>query len=101
MQHIGLHLEDEKGNLIERSKINFGDIINSLDEKSKSLYPWLWSIDPYGHTTFNLYQIPHVITELKQLSLELKNEELKLLINEATEFIAKTEQHIYTKLIGD
>jgi hypothetical protein len=101
MQHIGIRLEGEGGGEIFKLDINFGNIVNVLNERSKEKYPWLWGIDPYGYTVFNLYQTPHVISELKQLSSEVKNEDLKLVINRAIDFISKIEQHTYIRLIGD
>jgi hypothetical protein len=100
MQHIGLRLEDENGKLIEQSDINFVDIVNVFSDNQET-YPWLYGIDPYGITVFNLYQIPYVIVELKQLSSEVEDVGLKTVINKAIDFISKTEQHTYTKLIGD
>ena len=100
MQHIGLRLEDENGKLIEQSDINFVDIVKAFND-NKETYPWLYGIDPYGNTVFNLHQIPHVIAELKQLSSEVEDKDLKTLISKAIDFISKTEQHTYTKLIGD
>lgn len=101
MQHIGLQLESEGGGEIQKTDINFGDIINALNKNDKDKYPWLWGIDPYGLTLFNLYQTPHIISELKQLLSEIDNDELKKTINTSIDFISKIEQHTYIKLIGD
>ena len=55
MQHIGLSLEDELGNTLERSDINFTEIIATLWQLNKlDSYPWLNGIDPYGNTIINI-----------------------------------------------
>jgi hypothetical protein len=102
MQHIGLQLENENGGLIDRSDLNLAPIVQFLyDRAKKEHYPWLWSIDPYGYTIFNLYQVPHVLEELKQLSQETSNTDLQTEIRKSIDFIAKISQHTYIRLIGD
>lgn len=101
MQSMQLLLEGEGGGKIAESDINFADIINALDENSKDKYPWLWGVDPYGLTVFNLHQTPHVIAELKQLYSGVQDEDLKTVVNKAIDFISKIKQHTYIKLIGD
>jgi hypothetical protein len=101
MQYIGIRLESESGGKISDSDINFGDIVNALEDNTKEKYPWLWGIDPYGYTVFNLHQTPHLIAELKGLSSEIKQDAVKDIISRAVDFINKIEQHTYIKLVGD
>ena len=102
MQNIEINLENENGQIVEKSNINFSDIIEALwKHGNEKEYPWLWTIDPYGHTIFNVHQVPKITEELNNLSLKVKDkntlEELKEIVN----FMKKTEQHLYIKFIGD
>lgn len=100
--NISMIIEDENGELIESSEINYANIDCLLPGKDVSTkYPWLQTIDPYGDTTFNGLQTKNVISELKKLAEENKNEEV--LINETISFISKIDygSHVYVKFIGD
>lgn len=102
MQNIQINLENENGQSIEKSNINFADIIAVLwkygNEKE---YPWLWTIDPYGDTVFNIHQIPKITEELSTLSLKVKDKKIVDEIKDTIDFIKKIEQHLYIKFIGD
>lgn len=102
MQHIGMRLEDENGNIIETFPINFADVIAAIwEEKKLDSYPGLAGIDPYGFTVFNLNQTPRVIQELESLTTEIKDESKKKIIQDSIAALKKVEQHIYIKFIGD
>lgn len=102
MQHIGVNLEDENGNVIERFPINFANVIAVLWEENKLVsYPWLGGVDPYGLTIFNLNQTPHVIKELEKLQAESSDQSKKALIQDSIAALRKVEQHVYIKFVGD
>ncbi len=92
-------MEGEGGGLIRKIEINLAEIIKELPNDSKEKFPWLWSIDPYGLTMFNLYQVPHVINELEELAR--LNKSLESEIKDIIEFMKQIEQHTYIRLIGD
>lgn len=104
MQNINLQLEDEEGNIIEKAKGNFADIISVLEriESYARMYPWLSTVDPYGYTVFNIRQTPKLIAELAQLKGDL-TEKKKILneIDNAVFFLEKVEQHLYIRFVGD
>lgn len=103
MQHIALNLVDEKGKLIERSIVNFADIMFVLFglENYEKKFPWLSKIDPYGYTYCNIYQTPIVIKELENLKKEKIAGNLIKEINETIEFLKKIEQGVSAQFIGD
>jgi hypothetical protein len=103
MAHIGCVIEDENGNLLIESDLNFADlndILWDIDPKKKN-YPWLLTIAPFADTTFNVLQRPYIIDELKRLSFEVDNALAKE-IDAFITFIASVESaHEYIKFIGD
>ncbi|MEK7535960.1 MAG: hypothetical protein AAB590_03030 [Patescibacteria group bacterium] len=105
MQNISLHLEDERGNVIERTNINFANIILVLEsiEAYTKKYPWLSSIDPYGYTVFNTRQAPKLIGELKKLKEDIQRQDVLLddVVDNTISFLIKVAQHSYARFIGD
>lgn len=102
MQNIQINLEDERGNIIESSNINFAEIVEVLrNYGTEQEYPWLWTIDPYGNTIFNVHQVPKATEELNSLSLKIKDNKMSGKTNEVINFMKKIEQHLYIKFIGD
>lgn len=101
MQHIGVVLEDERHKELSRLNINFADVLSNVwKNTNRNEYPWIWSIDPYGLTVFNLNQIPYLRNELKIFAKGLNNEGAKI-VDELVSFIGKLEQHTYLVFIGD
>jgi len=101
MQNIRIIVEDERHKELSQSDINFADVLNTVWETTnKDKYPWIWSIDPYGLTLFNLNQVPYLKLELKKLSKDL-NEEGQEIVKKLLTFIEKVEQHKYLVFIGD
>jgi len=104
-QRVELEWIDEKGNIIEKSQINFIYIIDVLlkikDFKRK--YVWLSTIDYYGNTFFNVQQVPIVIKELNDLRKEKINLDVKTTISESASFLNKVNMkvHTYIKFVGD
>ena len=98
MQHIGIQLNDENGQVIETSTVNFAEIMDSIlkDADFKSKYPLVATIDPYGDTVFNVLQIPVVVKELE--SLPNSNEST---VKDVISFLSKSAAHLYIKFIGD
>ena len=104
MQYINLYLVDENDKDIEKSDVNFADIIGKLLWKIPDFekkYPWVSTIDPYGMTWLNGFQTPIVAKELERLSSESNEQEYKDTINRALDFFKKQTTHRYIKFAGD
>jgi|ERR1700687_1954342 len=103
MQNTKLYQTDERGKILERSNINFAPVISALLQlkDSKTRFPCLSGIDPYGDTYVNVHQVSDVIKELEQL----KNESAAAIVVEEVdatiEFQRKIYQHTFAKFIGD
>ena len=108
MQHIGIILEDERNNLVERSESNFADILNAFYnkiqyEEAVRKYPWLTSIDPYGNTIFNHLQVPHLIRELDEIKT-LLGPQATAILEKIIIFVSNRvveSEGLYIKFIGD
>lgn len=99
-QVVEIELQNEKGETIEKSPINFVEFIYSADYPILSKeYPWLATIDPFGDTVFNVLQIPNLVKDLEKLSTE--NTEKISTLKEVIAFIKKIDTHLYIKFIGD
>ena len=76
-QNISVRLEDQFGEIIEQSDLNFVDLtlcFRGMDvDYFFSNFAWLSTIDPYGHTVYNYLQIPRLISEFNRLRLEADN----------------------------
>src|SRR3990167_7769379 len=73
MQHIGIRIEDETGNILKTSEFNFAEIVEVVHktENFKVKFPWIATVDPYGDTLFNHLQVPYVLEDLAKLSENL------------------------------
>lgn len=101
MQNIQIIIEDESRKELERSDVNFADILNTVWETTNKIdFPWTWSIDAYGLTIFNLNQLSYLKSELEKISKDL-NQQGKEIIEKLLNFIEKMEQHKYLVFIGD
>ena len=103
MQNIEILLEDEKGKKIKELDLNFVGIISEL-WKIKDFqiqYEWLSTIDPYGNTIFNVYQIPKLIEESQELLKQIKDQNTKNSIKKFLDFSKEVKQHIYLRFVGD
>ncbi len=102
MQNIRIQLEDEKGQSIENSEVNFADVVGHLWESNQiNSYPWISGIDPYENTLFNKSQVPHVIKELELVKEQATDEDVVKAIVETIELMKKVSDHTYMKFIGD
>lgn len=106
MQHIGVLRETEQGEALEVSAINLADILVVLDNEQdgKRVLPWLSTIDPYGCTVLNRYQVPHIIAELQTIKDTANlGDALKTKIDEVCAFMKTIENasHEYIRLTGD
>ena len=92
MQHIGIQLQNLKGDVFKTSEINFAEILKAVYEiqDSKVKFPWLITIDPYGDTLFNQLQLPQIINELNNLSTTLSGD-LDKKVNTLISFLKDTE----------
>lgn len=98
MQHIGVHIQDDKGHIIEISNVNFADILKKVYEIKdfKLKFPVLSSIDPYGDTILKQSQVLNIIDELKEL-------DIKDSVGELIEFLQKVnfKNNQFVCFIGD
>jgi hypothetical protein len=87
-------LVDEDGYVVEP-----GGMIEEtqLPEYPDSRYPYLGLIDPYGDTTFGLFQMVAILPELEQWQAARPSPEAALLMALAR----KCKPHQYLKLVGD
>ena len=74
MQHIGIKIENENGDTMESSELNFAEFFNKFfkvfrNEEVNKEFPFLLSIDPYGDTILNRSQTQKLIEELKKLKI--------------------------------
>lgn len=92
MQHIGINLQNLKGDVFKTSEVNFAEILNAVYEiqDSKVKFPWLTTIYPYGDTLFTEFQIPQIINELNIISGTL-SEDLNKKVNDLISFLKDTE----------
>ncbi len=98
MQNIGMATQNEQGEVKEWHDVSFGQVWYAAETVPSLI--WLNTIDPYGRTVFNKYQMPYVILELKQLREkypELNN------IPKIIEIFERTEKmnHHYLAFYGD
>lgn len=100
-QHVGVQLENEGGALIERSQVNFNQLVCQISEFSSKELHFLNTIDLYGDTVFNVHQAPVVIEELKKLADMIDDAGLLSDIAETVRILEKCEQHLYVRFIGD
>ncbi len=97
---VDIELQNEKGETIEKSPINFVEFLYFVDYSILNKeYPWLATIDPFGNTIFNVLQIPNLVKDLEKLSNE--NAEKTSTIKEVITFLKKIDTHLYIKFIGD
>jgi hypothetical protein len=104
MQYIGVEIDDESFNKIQNIEINFVEIMDYLwEHTSKDQYPWLWGIDSYGYTVFNIHQIGYLSEELNRLQSMVKNNDTLRgqIISFSDTIIREMKQHLYLKFIGD
>ena len=102
-QHIGIEKIDEKGIALDRCKINFAIIVNTLYkiDSFQGQYPWLSGIDPYGDTIINRIQSQLMIIELLKLRDNMDDMILTQATDEVVSFIKQIDIHQYIKFIGD
>lgn len=103
MQHIGIQIDNETFNKVRDNQINFAKVLGYVWQNTqKEEYPWIWSIDAYGLTIFNIHQTPHLTNDLSKLKDKVEKEGLKKDIQDLINFITENmEQHLYLKFIGD
>ncbi len=100
-QHIGVVKIDEAGSVIEKSDVNFAEVVNVLHEMDNfsTDYPWIATIDPYGSTVFNSTQVSLVRKELEKILIEAPK--LGELVGKLISILEKIGMHQYIKFIGD
>ena len=108
MQDISIVICEEDQEIVERSNLNFVDIVmeDELRYENEGAYPWLDSIDPYANTTFNQLQVVYFIKDLERLKPLVKIEANNQLIDEIIAFASKIlpeniHSQRYLKFIGD
>ena len=97
MQHIGVHIQNDKGKPVEESEINFADVMKIVYEVAdyKNKLPLLSTVDPYDDTLFNSLQIIQLIEELKELPSSNR------VIEDSIVFLSKVGQSQYVEFYGD
>lgn len=100
---IQIAIEDERGGKIESIEDSQNILHRILPARDNKAYQWLNTIDWYGDTTFNRYQIPNVRRELTQVAMGgLSSEALQFIRQiDALAARAESEPHLYLKLYGD
>jgi hypothetical protein len=108
MQHISIDLVDENNSVLETLKMqkgkDFVDVLGGAIWKmpnSKTEFPWISSIDPYGMTWLNLYQMEHFSRELTLLKDKVQERNIVEAIDTLLQFLTKVEQHVYLRFSGD
>jgi len=103
MQHIGIEIDNETFGKVKNNELNFAKILGYVwDNTQKEDYPWIWGIDGYGLTVFNIQQTPILVNELQRLKDQVQEEDIKIDIQNLTDFITENiKQHLYLKFIGD
>lgn len=103
MQVINVRVENEKGEVLRTSPVNFADILIHVWEvpEYKSELQFLAGIDPYGHTLFNVQQVPYLLRDLGKLYNLSSDENVKVLMVKVNQFLNEVEQHDYVRFIGD
>jgi hypothetical protein len=95
--------QDEKGQIIERGPIWSSPWKYVEDEDDLKDTCCLRFIDPYSDTTFNQFQIPILVEELKSLLPKSKDAQARENLESLINFIRKAEEqvHTYIKFVGD
>jgi len=103
MQIINVEVDNESFHSTKSSEINFANILGYVWENTKKEdYPWLWGVDAYGLTIFNIHQTPHLIKELTMIKNLVEKDGVKSDIEKLIKFINDNmAQHLYLKFIGD
>jgi hypothetical protein len=103
---MGLNVlwQDEKGQIIERGPIWWSSpwkYVEGEDDLEDTCC--LRFIDPYGDTTFNQFQIPILVEELKSLLPKSEDAQARQSLESLINFIRKAEEqvHTYIKFVGD
>jgi hypothetical protein len=100
MQLIEIIIQDEQGNLLKDSGINFAPILKEvykIDDEKKSC-ALLWKINPYGDTTFKPSDLPLFISQLQSLEF---SEENKNTVERVIKFLDEAGVNTEICFIGD
>lgn len=104
-EFMGLNVlwQDERGEIIERGPIWSSPWKHVEGEDDLRETCCLRFIDPYSDTTFNQFQIPVLIEELKTLLPKGKDAQARENLESLINFIRKAdgEVHTYIKFLGD
>ena len=104
-QHIGLAIQDEQGIVLERSELNFAELLNLIEtfKQFDTLYPTTASIDPYADTLLDSHKVEFLIAELEQASNRQSEKKFTDSVAAICRFLGKVRGHAdhYVKFIGD
>lgn len=64
---INAAVEDEQGNTLTSSSATLSGLTALVISVALDDDPWLGGIDPYGDTTFNRIQVPHLLRDLRRI----------------------------------
>lgn len=99
-QHIGIHITDEKNEVIKKTSINFAEVRNVTEDHDD--YLMINQIDPYGTTYINFFQKEKLVLEIKKLldSPSLTSEVVETIKQSLDEF-RDMQNYQFIKFIGD
>ena len=102
-QDISVLKTDESHERLAQSEVNFAEIQKEMVKISDyiNLFPWLSTINPYSNTYFNSLQIPHLVSELENLSKQNQLTDYKDKIDILISFIKDLQTHDIIRFVGD
>jgi hypothetical protein len=97
---INVVIEDESGGELSRWGQSLSpSALQAADDEGACLQ----FVDPYGDTVFNQKQIPVLVIELMNLTLDLEDAEQAAVARDLATFLkgAQDQPHVYVRFIGD
>lgn len=97
-------LEDEHATRVDSEAVGSRAIDHLLGHISEDKYPWLATLDPYGDTTFNRLQAPHIMAELEQLKRSATTPEEESVIDQILRLAKRCRAegpNAYLRFYGD
>ncbi len=102
MQHIGVIIQTDTGELKQLSEINFAKVMSAVFqiEDYKKAYPILSTIDPYANTCFVASQLESMVAELNDLK-QTSTEDITGVIDQTLMFFSGVTPSTQICFIGD
>jgi hypothetical protein len=99
-----IRLEDERGTVLDEVPGATVALNRALAHLETNAYPWLATLEPYGDSSFNRLQVPHLIRELRQLCDELDDAEAQTAIKQTPRLAERAQEegpNRYLRFYGD